>query len=350
MVRINTLDYLRGMMACFIMFYHFLFWSGFHFDSTDFFGRIGIYGVSVFYVLSGITLYVVYKNRIELNFKSIASFSTKRIFRIFPLLWFITIGTIILNHKQHYETQTIVLNLTGLFGFVKPNAYIGNGVWSIGNELVFYAFFPLILFSSKINTYLFSLFTLLLIAIGCYFAFIYLNSGKSLSEQWNVYVNPFNQIILFVGGLSIAHFLKPNSISKNKFYVRFLLIAAILLFIFYPVTGDTINIVSGWNRILFCLIAFTICTIIYIDTYNFKPIIHKSLSFIGETSYSIYLVHPLVFTVLSGINIKYFNLHYSIILLVSLIGTFVSSYFIYSFVEKPMIAVGKKISQKYFEN
>ena len=349
MARINTLDYLRGLMACFIMCYHFLFWSDYHFTSADFFGKIGVYGVSVFYVLSGITLFVVYNNRINFDFKSIASFTTKRIFRIFPLLWFITIGTI-LTSKKHYDFSTITLNLTGVFGFVKPDAYIGNGVWSIGNELVFYAFFPLIIIAAKYSKYIFFAFVLLLSSIGVYFAFICLSPEKILGEQWEIYVNPFNQIILFTGGILIAYLLKANSLTQYKTFLRLFLLAIVLLFIFYPVVGDTINIVSGWNRIIFCLISFIVCACIYVDNYNFPSIIHKSLSFIGETSYSIYLVHPLVFVVINGFNQKHLHLNYIIILAISIISTFIGSYFIYRFIEKPMINVGKSVTTKYLSS
>ena len=347
MKRIDTLDYLRGAMATFIMLYHYLFWSGFHFSSEDFFGKIGVYGVSVFYVLSGITLYVVYNNRIGANYKSIFSFITKRIFRIFPLLWFITIGTIIID-KKHFDFYTIFINLTGVFGFIKPEAYIGNGVWSIGNELVFYAFFPVIILCAKFSKYLFAIFSLLLFAVGIYFAYILLNPTLSLGDQWKTYVNPLNQIILFSGGMAIAFLFQPNSLEKHKLLLRIILLLTVLLFIFYPVSGDTINIVSGANRIIFCLIAFIVCACILTDNYHFPKIIHKCLSFIGETSYSIYLVHPLVYGVIHGFCAKHLQLHYSIIVIISIILTFVGSYFIYKLIEKPMIKVGKKVSLKYF--
>ena len=347
MQRINTIDYLRGLMACFIMCYHFLFWSNIHFSSADFFGKIGVYGVSVFYILSGITLFVVYNNKLDFNFKSIAVFAVKRIFRIFPLLWFITIATLITS-KNHFSFSTILLNLTGLFGFIKPTAYIGNGVWSIGNELVFYAFFPLIIATQKISKYLFFVLTIFIFSIGIYFAFSCLTPQKSLSEQWGVYVNPFNQFFLFAGGVTIAYLFEANTTKINKGYLRLFLLVTVLIFIFYPVEGDAINIVSGRNRIIFCILSFIACICIYTDNYNFPEIIHKSLSFIGETSYSIYLVHPIVFFVINGFNNKFTHLNYSIIIGISIISTFFAGYIIYRFVEKPMIHFGKNISLKYF--
>ncbi len=95
-MRINSLDYLRGLMAIGIMFYHFFVWTFGTYESDTFLEKIGLYGVSVFYV-----------------------------------------------------PNKILLNLSGLFGFVAFDKYIPTGAWSIGNELVFYAFFPIVLILSK---------------------------------------------------------------------------------------------------------------------------------------------------------------------------------------------------------
>ena len=65
--RIYSLDYLRGIMALLIMLYHYFSWHYSGFDSSDFMGRIGVYSVSMFYILSGLTLYVVYKKSCSLK-------------------------------------------------------------------------------------------------------------------------------------------------------------------------------------------------------------------------------------------------------------------------------------------
>lgn len=64
--RIDSLDYLRGIMALLIMLYHYYSWIYSGFDSSEFMGRIGVYGVSIFYILSGLTLYVAYKEKYTL--------------------------------------------------------------------------------------------------------------------------------------------------------------------------------------------------------------------------------------------------------------------------------------------
>ena len=66
MNRLYNLDYLRGIVAFGIMIYHYFLWTFGKFSADTFIGRLGIYGVSIFYVLSGLTLYYVYYER-DLN-------------------------------------------------------------------------------------------------------------------------------------------------------------------------------------------------------------------------------------------------------------------------------------------
>ncbi len=52
MKRLYNLDYLRGLAAFGIMVYHYMKYTFGTFTADSFMGKIGIYGVSVFYVLS----------------------------------------------------------------------------------------------------------------------------------------------------------------------------------------------------------------------------------------------------------------------------------------------------------
>ena len=133
-------------MALGIMVYHYYTWTGFKFGAETLLGKIGIYGVSVFYVLSGLTLFIVYHEKLGIG--NIRNYFIKRIFRIFPLLWLsIFLSVVFLNNQASFTI--LLLNLSGLFGFVAPDRYIAVASWSIGNELVFYAFFPLVILLSR---------------------------------------------------------------------------------------------------------------------------------------------------------------------------------------------------------
>ena len=150
--RIESLDWLRGLMAIAIMFYHLTYWHIFPLDSSYFLGRLGIYGVSVFFVLSGLSMAIVYSNFI-VDKQTAAVFFIRRIFRIWPLLWIcvaiVTIPSLLKGNEA--SIMQVLLNITTLFGFVSPSSYINTGAWSIGNEMVYYALTPILIMSYEKN-------------------------------------------------------------------------------------------------------------------------------------------------------------------------------------------------------
>ncbi len=77
MNRLYNLDYLRGLSAFAIMIYHYLSWTYNKYSSDDFLGRLGIYGVSIFYVLSGLTLYYVYHKKMVPSISDTRAFFKK---------------------------------------------------------------------------------------------------------------------------------------------------------------------------------------------------------------------------------------------------------------------------------
>jgi exopolysaccharide production protein ExoZ len=341
MNRLYNLDYLRGLVAFGIMIYHYSRWTVGEFSSDTFMGRLGIYGVSIFYVLSGLTLYYVYNDRMIPSKEDILSFFKKRVFRILPLLWLVTIISILLAQKKP-DLIDLLLNLSGLFGFVAWDKYFSIGVWSIGNELVFYVFLPFfILFAKKVKPLMVAL-SLAILGLYLYFAFVKLTPDLTLSEQWKNYVNPLNQVFLFLGGFLIGLFLHHVKF-KNALTIT-LLILGVALFTFYPATGNAINLVTGSTRLIFTASCFLICIGFYKLAIQFPAFIHKPLTLLGEASYSVYLLHPLVWT-LTGIASGIFRSHVFyfpdfINFIVSVVLTLVISYFVYQHFEKYFMKLG----------
>ena len=150
--RIETLDWLRGLMALSIMFYHLSCWIIRPLDSANPLGRLGIYGVSIFFVLSGLSMAIVYNSYVK-SIRTSINFYVRRIFRIWPLFWVACILTILpqVLKTGTYSWKHLFINITTLFGFIKPAAYIPTGAWSIGNEMVYYALTPLIFLSTSMG-------------------------------------------------------------------------------------------------------------------------------------------------------------------------------------------------------
>ena len=243
--RLYNLDYLRGLAAFGIMIYHYISSIMGRFPSETFLARFGIYGVSTFYILSGLTLYHVYYNKMKPSKEDILLFFKKRIFRIFPLLWLITIISIILSHTIP-DFTSLLLTFTGLFGFLNWEKYFSVGVWSIGNELVFYTFFPIFVLFSKRYKLFMILFTIIISGLYLYFAYCRLDPIITFDDQTKTYINPLNQIFLFLGGFLIGLFL--NNVRIKNSIILILLLSGFVIFTFYPTHGDIIFLVTGTNR------------------------------------------------------------------------------------------------------
>ena len=179
-----------------------------------------------------------------------------------------------------------------------------------------------------------------------YFAFFKLNSVDTTAAQWRNYINPLNQVFLFFGGFCID-VLSENLKLKN--YVSFILLFIFCaLFVLYPVKGDRINCITNENRIVFTFLCLGICFCFYKITLSLPKIIHYPLSKLGECTYSIYLLHPIIWAAVGFLFSKVLSFHLSTgtqILVASVLSVF-SSIVVYHCIEKKFMNLGRSINAK----
>lgn len=339
--RVTSLDYVRGLAAFGILLYHYQSWIFGNFDAASVWGRVGLYGVGLFYVLSGLTLYHVYEQRLTPQPETVSDFYLKRLFRIFPLLWLVM--TIYLIRDPRPVEGSIFLNYSGLFGLLEWEKAIGVGVWSIGNELVFYLLFPLFMFSAKYSRLTFLLLSLLIVAIGVYFAFYKLSAAAPLADQWRDYTNPLNQAFLFLGGFCIGLFGKYRFV--NDWLLLLMLTLAIGIFCFYPAAGETATLVSGFNRIVFSATCLVACWSMYKLPISPPVLIDAVLKKLGEISYALYLLHPIVYNELTGYGTNQGILPPWLLLGTATGITLLLCLLVFHFYEQPFIRLGQRTSK-----
>jgi exopolysaccharide production protein ExoZ len=312
-------------------------------------GKLGVYAVSIFYILSGLSLALVYEGRLS-TVDDAKDFAIKRVFRIFPLYWLaITVAIIyrlavsyLNNEPLSIPLSDFVLNYTLLFGFVSPGAYLTTGAWSIGNEMVFYAILPMVFMLTCHFKRIIPMVFASSCVIAYFFAFEFLDPTSSLASQWLTYINPFNQLFLFMGGVCVgiyAHRAQALIISNNYWFL--LMIASFALFYFLPAQGDKITIVAGSSRVLFSIACILFVSSVYLINPSFSAIPAKILGFLGEASYSIYLLHPLV-----AVPLVILFDHIGIEKWVALVSSFLLTLLVgglsYKYLEKPMMGVGRR--------
>ena len=283
-------------MALTIMIYHYLSWGSGRFDGGSLWGKLGIYGVSIFFILSGLSLYLAYVDKLS-SINDVMKFYAKRLFRIVPLFWVAISLTLVFRYQLKgitYDFDKIALNYSMLFGFVDTRASIPVGGWSIGNEMCFYVMFPMFMLASAFSRSAISTLVILSLGVASIFAFSLFDSSMPLSSQAMYYINPFNNLFLFISGMAIGHYrtLLMKFFDKRRAAVLLFLFTA--AFVFLNTDGDRINLLSGWNRFVLSFCSMGAVASLYVLNPVIKGFVGKFLSYLGECSYSIYMLHPIV--------------------------------------------------------
>lgn len=349
MGRLDSLDWLRGQLAFSIMIYHLTSWEITTLDSSRLLGRFGVYGVSMFFVLSGLSMAFAY-NKYHCNVACAMNFYIRRIYRIWPLLWlaivFVTIGKLVLN--KEIDFIELLLNFTTLFGFLSPGAYINTGAWSIGNEMVYYALTPFLLYIYGKRVLYGNMLLIASLLLGIFFAFELISSVNTLANQWNTYINPFNNMFFYIAGMAIYF-----NINKFKFGNGVdigVIFVALAIFAFYPSKGGEIELVTGVNRIAFSVASILLVIGFFKLNIRTPKIVTTTLTQLGVVTYGVYLLHPITYQSIKILSNK-FDLPNSSITTITLtiVITIVLSLMAYQFIEKPLIDVGKITANNLFK-
>ncbi|WOK35098.1 acyltransferase [Sphingomonas sp. C3-2] len=292
--RLDSLDILRGICAISVAVYHYFIWS--FPDNSNYTNGIisvfGIYGVSIFFALSGYSLAHGYGERFSqaLSPKNFIAYAKRRAGRIFPLFFLAIIASIagkVISGKAPPEIFEILSNIFLVFGFVDPSRTPVIGGWSIGIEIVFYTIFPILILMRKHII-------IALILSMLFMAIIANDIGKigNIDEGWSNYVHPSNHILFFASGVFFRQFLYRKEIifSKNPLFAIF-----VIVFFIWIVSQDqnVDEIVIGHKRI--ALSVLSVLIVMYASYIKLPKSASKFSSMMGGLSYPFYLFHPLVF-------------------------------------------------------
>jgi len=302
--RLIQLDYLRGLMALAVLVFHYDKWTTGTWNADSPQGKLGVYAVSSFFIISGMALAYRYAGALPYAWKS---FATRRIQRIFPMLWVATIATLMIDdHPRNW--QTIFLNLSGLFGFADASADIATGAWSVGCELVYYCFFPLVLWLGEHKRGLFILLWIAAAVVGIARAFTppFSVAGTTQAEWWPSYVQAYGNAWFFVTGAGLSVFYRYLRIIPAKYW-RLLLLVGTAGFFFGRTGGDPLSLVGGVTATWFsaCTIAMVTGWIFCVGELPGK--IGRVLGWLGEISYGLYLLHPLVYRGVKSLGTRLFD-------------------------------------------
>lgn len=215
--RVLGFDLLRGICAIGIAYYHVLHYlnaPGIKLYS------VGLYGVYIFFILSGASLYIAYADKIRAGY-DLRKFIGQRFFRIVPLFALaVLVRPLFVSHGLAGYTaeffRDAVLNITLAFGLGNPaQLSIVTGGWSLGIEFVFYLIFPVIL--AFVSGSLFSNMVLLALISWLQMLFVgrYITGPGSL-QHWEAYTQFLSFAAYFVGGCVIGKIVLDNKKELNS--------------------------------------------------------------------------------------------------------------------------------------
>lgn len=308
----------------------------------------GFVGVDIFFVISGFLIASLIQKQILRGKFTFKGFYLHRIRRISPALLFVILGTFVLAwftllfNDFVFFTKSIVYTIFGLsniYFYSKGQDYFSIAsdkitllhTWSLGVEEQFYFIAPLFLiilfkyfYKTKYFNYILISFILLGLGISQYYA---------MNNQAAAYYLLPSRFFELLMGVFLALNLTKIPVSKNNLFNNVLSVLA-LLFMFIPAFVLTKeDLFPGISAFIVCLGA---CLVIYLghlkkSTFLTKIISTKPFVFVGLISYSLYLWHWPIISIINTVKIQLTLLNQ-----LSLIALFiVLAYLTWKFIEQP---------------
>ena len=336
---IHSIQYLRAVAALMVVLHHAFIqidaYKG-YFHNINF----GAQGVDIFFVISGFIIwYVTDKSNV-----SKTDFLIRRIVRVAPIYWFVTLAIIALAAiaPELFKTTKFTLSEVwqSLLFIPHYNLAFPNNIypilvpgWTLNYELFFYFVFALILFTrQRVLALILSFTTLMLIGF-------YIDSTNPL---FITYTNTL--LAEFVLGALIASTFLRNPDMKMQARHSYLMIilgfVLIVIFSSYVKHDDVRGLVFGIPS------AMIVIGALMLERSGKMPR-HRLLHLLGDASYSIYLTHIFslgLFRTLwsSLVHINAGALEITVFMVLSLVFSSIIGIFVYQYVEKPLLVFFKK--------
>lgn len=293
------LDLLRGLCAILVATYHILGWE----EIIDF-TAIGYYGVYIFFVLSGFAIHYQYADKLEI-LTDLKYFYVLRVARLLPLLFITIILQYINSSSSSFSYNFIILTLSLLFGFGMPGATSTvTGGWSLGIEFGFYIMYPLLMIIIKS----WRTFLLFFVFFGILrFSFIQIAYHSFQNYFWFGYTQILPFLFFFFSGMGLAKYflekkIKTHNIRNIKYMSFFSVPVLFTLFVWYNVPH--IYILNGFNGFFlsfYCILIVFIFSFLKSENSYIKSI----YKFLGEISYGVYLLHPIMYLHIKALKINF---------------------------------------------
>lgn len=304
---IRTLQSLRFFFIMLVVISHYIG------KSFDFGGECG---VSFFFILSGFVLSFAYSEKITMGTYSTKSLVTKQLTKIYPLhlATFLFMYLLDLRISHDYDISVIIPTILLLQSWFPADRFyfVANGSsWFLCDMLFFYTIFALLnkyLLGNNKRTVCYAY----VVALVVYICLIATLPDKLINPI--LYANPLTRLLDFSFGILIFKFyqsekgtiirdtIKRQSAITISMTEAVIILSVVLIAILYPHCPQRIRTAS-----LFWLVIPSFIFFFSISDNSrgaFSRFLHqKPIVWLGNLSFTIYLIHMPVFRVVNNISI-----------------------------------------------
>lgn len=312
----------------------------FHFDRVLAPG--GFVGVDIFFVISGFLITAILLQDLDANQFSLAKFYQRRIARIAPAFFLVLIVTIITaffvySHQDLSSTgangafaalslANVKFMLQGNYFAISPDAQPSLHYWSLSVEEQFYIFFPLYLYGVVRFTRK-AVWITSVLALGSFLLCIFVTRSN---PTWAFYLLPTRAWELLVGS-TVALVFTRNDAKRGTSPNLFSTIGILLVFVAIFITAEGSNF-PGWIAAVPVVGTAMILMAAGHGGIINRVLANKILVFVGKRSYSLYLWH---WPVYSLVDYQFFGVD-SVYRNIAKIGlTVLASLITYEILERP---------------
>jgi peptidoglycan/LPS O-acetylase OafA/YrhL len=375
----DNIQHLRAIACLFILCHHFqwlqpaipqVLWSAW--SGVDLFFAISGYVISLSFsrTIVARTEGTSFAEQISVNSAAIQAFFIKRFWRIFPpvivtlsLLAFLTLTLGITRWTDLLVEVAAALSMTYNYVVYGGGPFVLDILWSLGVEAQFYLLAPFFLIACSNSRRGLIITIAVFLLIGAVVRPLHIHAYTELSQRWlAVRFSTHCRLDSLAAGVFVYFLLRePQVVQSAKnfsiFAVRSLFLFCLLVLLYIPAYTPT----EFSHNEGFSLLAIASASILFLAAGSGRHLIPGAqfktvLRYLGERSFSIYLVHRLAGAAFSGqfpsiiLLERTFGVYGIMMRLVN--GIYVTAFtlilaeFMYRFVEIPSINAGRYYGAK----
>lgn len=283
--RLFYLDFIRALAMIIIVAFHFFC----HFETFNITAfnpllykfiniDFGVVGVTIFFIISGVSLMYNYSEKIEYK-----TYAKKRFLNIYPMFWiaytFLFLNDFIINQSINNtipKSKLILsfLGIDGYFLYLGPNFY-KIGEWFLGAIIFIYILFPLYRLLIKKDKKVAIITLIIHFILSIYIL------------QYNPFIIQANRnlIVCITSFLIGIYFIEYVKEIKWYHALTAFILFIITIMVKTSISEYLVSIVSG-------VLLFVV--LVYVSKFIKNNVIHNLFNFLSKYSYAIFLVHHIL--------------------------------------------------------